>query len=234
MLLVQENLIHPIGRKVLYSDLGFMILRWVVEHISGCRLDYFVADEIYAPLGLKDLFFIDLNSDLRQRRYAATERCPWRRTLLEGRVHDENAYAAGGIEGHAGLFGTAENIYLLLSAMLFDFHEGPSRKLFFPKTVRTFFQRLPNTDKSLGFDMPSDRNSSAGRFFSRRSVGHLGFTGTSFWMDLDRRIIVVLLSNRVHPARENDAIRTFRPLLHDAVMKALIGSAPSRKAYAPE
>jgi CubicO group peptidase (beta-lactamase class C family) len=220
-LLVKEPLANPIGRQVLYSDIGFMVLRWMVEHISACRLDHFVADRIYHPLGIRDLFFVDLNSSPRSRKFAATERCPWRNTLLEGKVHDENAYAVGGIEGHAGLFGTAESIHMLLSTLLSDFHGGPSIKLFSQKIVDRFFKRLPNTDKALGFDTPSKRDSSAGRLFSSRSVGHLGFTGTSFWMDLNHRIIVILLTNRVHPERGNEAIKTFRPLVHDTVMQAL-------------
>jgi CubicO group peptidase (beta-lactamase class C family) len=87
--------------------------------------------------------------------------------------------------------------------------------------VRLFFRRLSNADKALGFDAPALKNSSAGSYFSANSVGHLGFTGTSFWMDLDRFIIVIMLTNRVHPSRDNMVIKTFRPKLHDAVMKSL-------------
>jgi CubicO group peptidase (beta-lactamase class C family) len=96
--------------------------------------------------------------------------------------------------------------------------------LFSPNLVRVFFRRLANSDKVLGFDAPSPAGPSAGRFFSANSVGHLGFTGTSFWMDLERRIIVILLTNRVHPTRDNEAIKAFRPKLHDAVMEYLLGS----------
>ena len=220
--LVNEPLTHPIGTKILYSDLGFMILRWVVERISGRRLDHFVAEEIYESLSLNDLFFVDLNSVPTARRFAATERCPWRRTVLEGQVHDENAYAVGGIEGHAGLFGTAENVNALLSELLSIYHGDSSSNLFPKELVRIFFRRLPKTDKALGFDMPSSQDSSCGKFFSKKSVGHLGFTGTSFWMELDRKIIVILLTNRVHPSRNNNAIKAFRPQMHDTVMQAVV------------
>jgi len=220
--LLNEPLIHPIGQKVLYSDLGFMILRWVIERVTGCRLDHFLTNEVYKPLGLTDLYFIESGSSVSRANIAATEKCPWRRRLVEGRVHDENAYSVGGIEGHAGLFGTAQNVYLLLSDLLCIYHGYKSGRLFEKEVVRAFFKRLPNMDKALGFDAPGIHESSSGRYFSQNSVGHLGFTGTSFWMDLDREIIVILLTNRVHPSRANNTIKTFRPRLQDTVMQLLV------------
>ena len=222
-LLVSEPLINPIGRKVIYSDLGFMILEWVVEHVSGKRLDCFASEMIYDPLGVDNLFFVDLNTDNKWNiPFAATEQCPWRKILLSGQVHDENAYVVGGIEGHAGLFGTAAAVYMLVRTLLSSYHGTDSNNLFQTKIVRSFFKRLPKSDKALGFDMPSLKDSSAGHHFSANSVGHLGFSGTSFWMDLDRSIIVVLLTNRIHPSRANMAIKAFRPRLHDAVMQCLL------------
>ena len=221
-LLVIEPLIHPIGTKVVYSDLGFMILEWIVEQVSGKRLDRFVSDMIYGPLGLDRLFFIDLNAKKPQGVFAATELCPWRKILLSGQVHDENAYVVGGVQGHAGLFGTAAAVHMLTSELLYAYQGTRPNRLFQTEMLRLFFKRLPNTDKALGFDAPALKNSSAGSYFSANSVGHLGFTGTSFWMDLDRFIIVILLSNRVHPSRDNDAIKQFRPMLHDEVMVNLL------------
>jgi len=219
--LVREALVNPVGKTVLYSDLGFMILAWVVERVGGRRLDHFVADEIYRPLGLNDLFFISNNKNDNRGPFAATENCPWRRKVLEGQVHDENAYAVGGVEGHAGLFGTAEDISRLLAELLF-IYDGQTRSgRFHQDLLHQFFQRLPGTDKALGFDMPSLTGSSCGRRFSQNSIGHLGFTGTSFWMDLERSVIVILLTNRVHPTRDNERIREFRPILHDTVMDAI-------------
>ena len=219
--LVQEPRINPIGKTVLYSDLGFMILAWVVEHLAQRRLDHFVADEIYQPLGLNHLFFIANNMVDKRGVFAATENCPWRQKILEGQVHDENAYAVGGIEGHAGLFGAAEDINRLLIELLFTFHGRTSAGLFQQDLLHQFFKRLPGTDKALGFDTPSLTGSSCGRGFSQNSIGHLGFTGTSFWMDLERSVIVILLTNRVHPTRDNERIKKFRPELHDAVMNAI-------------
>jgi CubicO group peptidase (beta-lactamase class C family) len=151
-------------------------------------------------------------------QFAATERCPWRDTIIEGVVHDENAYAVGGIEGHAGLFGTAKDVYRLLSVLLTDFYGQSESILFEKKLMQTFFIRAGSSGRPLGFDAPSSTGASCGQYFSKKSVGHLGFTGTSFWMDLDRGVIVILLTNRVHPSRDNVKIKAFRPQLHDVVM----------------
>jgi CubicO group peptidase (beta-lactamase class C family) len=221
-LLVKEPLIHAVGSRTVYSDIGFMILEWLVEHICGKPLDRFVSETIYGPLGLEHLFFVDLNAPAPHREFAATEQCPWRKKLLSGQVHDENAYVVGGVQGHAGLFGTAADLHKLLFELLSAYHEHRSATHFRPDLVRLFFRRLPGTDKALGFDVPAANNSSAGKYFSVNSVGHLGFTGTSFWMDLDRSIIVILLTNRVHPNRESAAIKAFRPKLHDTVMESLL------------
>lgn len=226
-MLVKESLISTPGEKTLYSDLGFMILRWIVETLSGRSLDRFVTNEIYEPLGLKNLFFVDLNQEYKSKKtgnrmFAATEVCPWRNMLLEGVVDDENAYAVGGIEGHAGLFGTAQDINSLLTKLLFMFHGISGDSIISSDLVKTFFDRQEGTDWALGFDTPSLAGSSCGRFFSRKSVGHLGFTGTSFWVDIDRFVSVILLTNRVHTSRDNMKIKEFRPVLHDAVMRDLL------------
>jgi serine-type D-Ala-D-Ala carboxypeptidase len=223
-LLVREPLIHPIGKTILYSDLGFMILAWVIERTAQRRLDHFVGDEIYQPLGLNHLFFIANNRPGTRGPFAATEKCPWRGKVLEGQVHDDNAYAVGGIEGHAGLFGTATDIHRLLTELLFAYHGQKNAGLFNKNLLHQFFKRLPGTDKALGFDTPSMTGASCGTVFSQNSVGHLGYTGTSFWMDLERSVVVILLTNRVHPTRDNEQIKKFRPKLHDTVMEAVVGT----------
>lgn len=220
-LLVQEPLIAPIGKTVCYSDLGFMILAWVIETVTRRPLNRFVQEEIYRPLHLHHLFFRPLQSQNKGGAYAATENCAWRKCLLQGEVHDENAYAAGGVEGHAGLFGDARDVERLLTHLLNAYRGGPQAGPFEPRWVRRFLHRDDATERTLGFDTPSATGSSSGSFFSKTSVGHLGFTGTSFWLDLDREVSVVLLTNRIHPARSNERIRYFRPRLHDAVMQHL-------------
>ena len=220
-LLVAEPLIQPCGKEVLYSDLGFMLLAWVVEHVANQRLDHFVAQEIYTPLGLENLFFNPPDAENRRGPFAATENCPWRRDILVGQVHDENAFVVGGIEGHAGLFGTAVDVNRLLNELLRTYHGQMADTIFDKDLLHQFFKRLPQTDKAMGFDMPRLKGASCGRGFSANSVGHLGFTGTSFWMDLAQSIIVILLTNRVHPSRENDRIKKFRPTLHDTIIDAM-------------
>jgi CubicO group peptidase (beta-lactamase class C family) len=221
--LIEEVPAYPAGRKALYSDLGFMVLRWVIETVSGERLDRFVNRTIYAPLELEDIFFIDLDNPAPRKPFAATEECPWRKRMLQGEVHDDNAHAVGGIEGHAGLFGTASDVYRLLSELLAAFHESRPSSRFESSLLKEFLRRQPISDRALGFDMPSASGSSSGGCFSPETVGHLGFTGTSFWMDLKRSITVILLTNRVHPGRENEKIKIFRPRIHDAVMQEITG-----------
>lgn len=219
--LLKEPLLHFPGQVVLYSDLGFMILEWVVENLAGRRLDEFVADEIYAPLGLFDLFYVDLESDRRHVRFAATEFCPWRKTLLDGEVHDDNAYITGGIAGHAGLFGTAREVFRLLKSLLAAYYGRDAGSVFQQNLLREIFTRQQNAERALGFDMPAPENSSCGRHLPKTAVGHLGFTGTSFWMDIENEIIIILLSNRIHPSRDNLKIRDFRPILHDTIMECI-------------
>lgn len=219
-LLIQEPLESRVGDQVRYSDPGFMLLRWIVEEVSQMRLDRFVIEKIYKPLGLSDLFFIDQAIGPSKKRFAATEKCPWRNQVMDGAVHDDNAYVIGGIAGHAGLFGTAGDLHRLINELLWTYHGRPSA-VFQQLLLQKFFKPLYSKERTLGFDTPSIKGSSAGRYFSRKSVGHLGFTGTSFWMDLERRVIVILLTNRVHPSRNNDLIKAFRPRLHDAVMANL-------------
>ncbi|MGE0086771.1 MAG: serine hydrolase domain-containing protein [Desulfococcaceae bacterium] len=219
-MLVMEPLAYHPEEKTLYSDLGFMMLEWVIERIAGMPLDRFLQQSVYGPAGLKNLFFQN-NLFPRTGSFAATEICHWRGRLLEGEVHDENAWAAGGVAAHAGLFGTAEEVFRLLHH-LFECRAGIRRDgLFSKNTAGYFFSPFGNTGRCPGFDRPSGTEPSCGRFFSANTAGHLGFTGTSFWMDLDRAVTVILLSNRVHPSRKNIRIRAFRPLIHNAVMEAL-------------
>jgi CubicO group peptidase (beta-lactamase class C family) len=219
--LLAEPLVAPIGERVLYSDLGFMILKWVVERVCGQRFDRLVQEQIYYPSGIHRLFFIDLATGVPKGNFAATEKCPWRNILLNGQVHDENAYVMGGIEGHAGLFGTAEEVHRLLSILLSVYQGNPSNFLIRKDLLQMFFKRQDFAGRALGFDSPDREDASCGKYFAKTSVGHLGFTGTSFWMDLERSVIVILLTNRVHPGRDNDQIKAFRPDLHDAVMKEI-------------
>jgi serine-type D-Ala-D-Ala carboxypeptidase len=216
------------GERALYSDLGFMLLGALIEEVTGTSLDRFCQARIFRPFGLRSTSFIDLML-VRARRLepitdmiAPTERCPWRKRVLCGEVHDDNAYAMGGVAGHAGLFSSAHDVDELLCRLRACFEGVDS---FLPKAVlQEFWRRDETVDGStwaLGWDTPSAQGSSSGTLFSPATVGHLGFTGTSMWLDLERGRHIVLLSNRVHPSRDNEAIREFRPFIHDRINQVL-------------
>lgn len=224
----REKLEAAPGTRAVYSDLGFMLLGEAVEEISGMSLDRFCQQRIYRPLGLRSIGFVDLWR-VRSRKLepiaeviAPTERCPWRKKILCGEVHDDNAYAMGGVAGHAGLFGSARDLDALLRRLR-QVYTGESSWI--PNDLmREFWSRdtsVAGSTWALAWDTPDERDSSAGSLFSRNAVGHLGFTGTSMWLDLDRDRHIVLLTNRVHPRRDNEAIREFRPLIHDLIVEAL-------------
>ncbi len=220
-LILAEPLVAAPGNQQVYSDLGYMFLSWVVENLSGQRLDRFVQDRIYSPLGICDLFFIELGKDRQlevKERLVSTQTCPWRRKTLIGEVEDDNAWAAGGIEGHAGLFGDASSIHIIGLEIL-NALKKKSTIILDPKVIESFVKKEHGRDMVAGFDTPSKFHSSAGRVFSRKTLGHLGFTGTSFWIDPDSQLIVILLTNRVHPSRANQKIKKFRPRIHELVCR---------------
>ena len=222
--LLKVPLEYQPGRRTVYSDLGFMILEWIIEKNAGVSLPRFLHEHFWGPLSLdKTLFFDAIGPPRDKIKFAATEDCPWRKRILQGEVHDENACALGGYSGHAGIFGTADGVYGLANLLREHFH-GLRNDYLQPKTVRTFFEKqhlVPGSTWSLGWDTPSPVGSSTGSYFSPDSVGHLGFTGTSLWMDLDNDVMVVFLTNRIHPSRQNTAIKAFRPKLHNLIMEQL-------------
>lgn len=222
-LMQQEALIYKTGERSLYSDLGFMLLGIMVERLSGSSLDHFVAEHIARPLKADPFCYLPRGPEMDTyrtsviRHTAPTEWDPWRGRLLCGEVHDENAAALGGVAGHAGLFGTAEAVLAVTGAWLASYHRESS--VLDSNVVREFSTRqaqVPGSSWALGWDTPSPPSSS-GQYFSSGSFGHLGFTGTSIWIDPVCELEVVLLSNRVCPTRRNDGIRSFRPVIHDLV-----------------
>jgi CubicO group peptidase (beta-lactamase class C family) len=220
-LLIAEPLEAQPGEITVYSDLGFMLLAWIIEEISAQRLDYFVNAEVYDPLGIEDLFYIDRWSvSVPVDQFAATQLCPWRRRLLKGQVDDDNTWAVGGIGGQAGLFGTAIEVGVLAETLRLTAAGVETSDLFTTRTINRFFKRQAS-GRALGFDVPTRPDSSTGQFFTDNSVGHLGHTGTSFWIDPDKSLVVVLLTNRVHPFRFSTGILPFRPKLHDMVVQEL-------------
>jgi len=228
----REPLIEPIGTKSIYSDLGFIVLGEILERVSRKSWADLCHGEIFQRLGLDGLFYMAEagptgGTSLRQRVFAATEEDEWRGYLLRGEVHDEHAALMGGVSSHAGLFGTAWAVLqasrLWLAAVRGDTSPLPRR------WAREFVARhgLAQSSWALGWDTPSrgpgGEPSSSGSLFTASAFGHLGYTGCSVWMDPERSLIVVLLTNRVHPTRRNDGIRRFRPELHDIVVTTVLG-----------
>lgn len=221
------------GARALYSDPGFMLLGWVLEKAGGGPLDELCRDRVFAPLALADTFFVDEHADASHggtprrregRVFAATERCEHRGEVNCGAVNDDNAWAMGGVAGHAGLFSTARDVAALGQAWLDALRGRPSP--LDPRVALAFARRdgAPGSTRALGWDTPSAEGSSLGTRLGRGplgAIGHLGFTGVSLWVDVDREVVAALLTNRCHPSRENERIKAFRPRFHDAAAAAL-------------
>ncbi len=209
-----------------YSDLGYLVAGEALSRAAGKSLAEVVQAEVTAPLGIDHevVYAAALSTAERaalEGRVAPTELCSFRGRVASGEVHDENCAAFGGIAGHAGLFGQADAV-LDFGLSILDALEGRSRWLD-QGIVRWALAPRPHGGHVVGFDTRSAEGSSAGSLFSTRAFGHLGFTGTSIWCDPSRALCVVLLSNRVHPTRDNIKIRSYRPRFHDAVVRILFG-----------
>jgi beta-N-acetylhexosaminidase len=221
-----EPLEYEPGTKEVYSDLGIILMAEIVERLTGRTLDDLAKTYIFSPLGMKDTTY-----------RPAQKLWPWiaptefdrslRHRLVQGEVHDENAFTMGGVSGHAGVFSTAPDLaafcQMLLNGGIYE-----HRRILKRATIAQFTtpQTLSNGTRTLGWAVPTE-SSSSGHYFSAHSFGHTGFTGTSIWIDPDRQLFVVLLTNRVNPTRENQKIAQVRPAFHDAVMQALGLAAPA-------
>jgi CubicO group peptidase (beta-lactamase class C family) len=224
----------PPGTRSVYSDLGFIVLGALLERLLGGRLDELFEQLVARPLGLSARFRPlkpgGRPIPLPTGSIAPTELCP-RRGLLVGTVHDDNAAAMGGVAGHAGLFATAGELHRFADALVSVWRGEPSPLRLQPATVRLFFTPTAIADSTwrLGWDGPTPHGSSAGELLVRSAraplVGHLGFTGCSIWIDPARPRWIILLTNRVHPRRDNDQIRGFRPRFHDDVVRTLLHPA---------
>lgn len=234
----EEPLVYVPGDSSIYSDWGFMLTGFIVESISGQRLDDFLEERVWKPLGMRDTYFnplllvglpdeITCTSAYRPghsllERIAVTEiDTVFRDRHVHGIVHDENACALGGIAGHAGLFSSARDLAVFAHMML----NGGSYdgiRILKPTTIaRWTAPQNEHSSRALGWDTPSGA-SSAGRFFSQRSFGHTGFTGTSIWMDPERGLFVILLTNRVNPTRNNSLHVPLRRAVADAAQEAVL------------
>lgn len=210
----------PAGSKMQYSDLGMITLQQIIEKLSGKKLDEFVQERIFSPLGMTRTMY---NPKPEYWYYCVpTEKDDyWRMTTLKGKVHDEAAYLLGGVAGHAGLFSTAGDLSVFLQMLIQKGNYG-SVQFIKPSTVSLWTKKQTDqSTRALGWDTRSPKQSSAGTLFSPDSYGHTGFTGTSVWVDPEREFFVVLLTNRVHPTRQNNKLSRYRAPIHDAFIKAI-------------
>ncbi len=210
--------------KSVYSDLGFMLLGFVLEQIHHKNLLEVWNDTRAAAYPRTSLeFHVENRTATALNEFAPTEDCPWRKKVLRGEVHDDNTYALGGVSTHAGLFGSMADVSafgLNLRAQLRGRGNGPVSQ----QTAQLFAARaVPREtgDWALGYMLPSEQGASCGRHFSAASIGHTGFTGTSVWYDPQRDLLVVILSNRVHYGRDNKAFLQLRPKIHDWIVESL-------------
>jgi beta-glucosidase-like glycosyl hydrolase/CubicO group peptidase (beta-lactamase class C family) len=215
-----EPLEYEPGTKVEYSDLGIILMAEIIQRLTGKPLDELAHEYIFSPLGMKNTMYrppkslwpeiapTEVDNQLRHR-------------LVQGEVHDENAFVIGGVSGHAGVFSTAPDLaafcQMLLNGGVYAHQRVLKRATIAEFTVP---QALAKNERTLGWVVPTE-GSSSGHYFSAHSYGHTGFTGTTIWIDPDRQLFVVLLTNRVNPTRENHKIADVRPAVHDAVMKGL-------------
>lgn len=215
-----EPLEYQPGTKVVYSDLGIILMAEIIQRLTGQPLDVLAREYIFDPIGMKDTTYNPPKKLWPE--IAPTEfDTQMRHRLVQGEVHDENAYAIGGVSGHAGVFSTSPDLaafcQMLLNGGVYAHHRILRRATIAEFTVP---QPLAKNTRTLGWVVPTE-GSSSGHYFSSQSYGHTGFTGTTIWIDPDRQLFVVLLTNRVNPTRENHKIAEVRPEVHDAVMKAL-------------
>jgi beta-N-acetylhexosaminidase len=215
-----EPLEQEPGAKVVYSDLGIILMAEIIQRLTGKPLDALARQYIFQPLGMRNTTYLppknlwpdiaptEVDNQLRHR-------------LVQGEVHDENAFSIGGVSGHAGVFSTSPDLaafcQMLLNGGIYAHHRILKRATIAEFTLP---QPLAKNTRTLGWVVPTE-GSSSGHYFSAHSYGHTGFTGTTIWNDPDRDLFVVLLTNRVNPTRENHKIAEVRPAVHDAVMKAL-------------
>lgn len=219
--IINEKLQYVPGSRNEYSDLGYILLGMIIEEKTSMSLDAFWMENIIKGQDLKKGFLFSGDDGFMPSTCAFTGFFGEKTRKGWGIVHDDNCRALGGICGHAGLFGTASSVLKLCEAVLDQYKNRKNVNLSDIGDIKNFLKKEKNSNWSCGFDIPAESKSSCGKLFSRKSRGHLGFTGTSFWMDLEKEIIVVFLTNRVHCSKNNEEIKKYRPLIHDCIMREL-------------
>lgn len=226
-ILEEEPICKP-GEIHVYSDLGYILLGFIIEEITKNQLDRYIVEKVFKPVGQENnIFFKRIGNESEkdsQRVFAPTEECPVRKKIVCGEVHDLNAFALGGVAGHAGLFANIEGVLGLGRIIMELWHGYDAHPNMATGMLREWVKKGKGSSGSTwvpGFDTPSVQGSSSGRYLSAKSIGHLGYTGTSIWIDMERKLVMVLLTNRIHPSDKNIKIRQFRPLFHNMVVESL-------------
>ena len=208
---------HDPGTRAEYSDVGFILLGVALERVASESLDRFCQREVFGPLGMSHTAF-NPPAAWKSRIVPTANDQTFRRRIIQGEVQDENASVMGGVAPHAGLFSTASDVATFANALVLG-----GAPLVRPETIALFTHRQSSpagSSRALGWDTPSIPSQS-GKYFSTSSYGHLGYTGTSLWIDPERKLSVTLLTNRTWPDCKSQAIKEVRPAFHDAVMEAL-------------
>jgi CubicO group peptidase (beta-lactamase class C family) len=210
------------GARTEYSDFGYILLGKAIEILSGEPLYIFCAREIFAPLGLEATCFCPPRES-RLSIPPTEDDSTFRHRVIQGEVQDENCFVLGGVAGHAGVFSNVEGLLGFAQCILAKGRAGDGCPLFRPETVKLFATRPGTPDgksRALGWDVPTE-GSSSGKYFGPRSIGHLGYSGCSLWVDPDQDLAIALLTNRTWPDRSSNAIRQVRPAFHNAVVESL-------------
>lgn len=226
-ILTDSKLTRRVG-GTLYSDLGYIVVGEILKKQYGKNLDRIVHDKVTGPLGLdKDLFYVPLGKRRARpsKGFIASETCVRRKRLIQGEVMDENSWVMGGVSGHAGFFGTALGIHGILTELnrarigkSKHFSRAAFEIFCLPEAKRKFSERK----FTFGFDTPTRPDSQSGKYFSKETIGHLGFSGTSFWWDMERDLWIILLTNRCLFGRAKGEFSRWRPRLHDELMKGFV------------
>lgn len=226
----RSQLKYPPGTKQIYSDIGFIMLGALIEVLTGLSLERAFNKFVAQPLGLRNTSYIDLSKIKRRGIHpvtdliAPTEYCPWRKRVLWGEVHDDNAWAMGGIAGHSGIFSTLWDVHLFAREMLLAYR-GQSSFLK-RETVRKFWapqSEFVEGGWRYGWDSPNKENGMKESGLTPNAVGATGFTGCSLWIEPEENQHFILLSNRIHPSRNNKKLSNFRPEIHAAAQEVLRG-----------
>lgn len=226
--ILTDSKLTRLGGRTLYSDLGYIVVGEILKKQYGKNLDRIVHDKVTGLLGLdKDLFYAPLGRRRTRpsKGFVASETCVRRKRLIQGEVMDENSWVMGGVSGHAGLFGTALGIHGILAELSWA-SLGKSR--YFSRAAFEIFcqpdpkRKFSERKFTFGFDTPTRPGSQSGKYFSKETIGHLGFSGTSFWWDMKQDLWIILLTNRCLFGRAKGEFSKWRPRFHDELMKQFI------------